>query len=380
MKNWILLVIGLSLFLSSFAQRAPGSFSSGYKDVTFTDNSLNTPTVDARMYYPATASGANQPVANGVFPVVAFGHGFNLNYLDYENLCNHLASWGFVVISPDVQNGFNVSHQEYARELGACLDYVLGEGANASSDLYQKVDSLTGVYGHSMGGGASGLVATEYPGIDAISGLAAAETNPSAITSLGSYSGPFQTISGSSDNTAGELTNQIPMYNASLGDKQWVSIIGGAHCKFTDSNTICDLVSSPGSISRSEQQALANTYTTAFFRYYLYNDLDMLPWLCGDSLTSDPAVTYQTNINCTVTGRTPEPEPATLSVFPNPANDQVQVTGTTSLEVFSALGHRIDFSAQPISNGLQISVTDWPTGMYWLRSPAHGTFTRFIKQ
>ncbi len=43
------------------------------------------------------------------------------------------------------------------------------------------------------------------------------------------------------------------MYSAATGMKQWVSILGGAHCKFTDNSTICDLISAGGSVTRDFQ-------------------------------------------------------------------------------------------------------------------------------
>ena len=393
MKLRLLFLIVFPVLVSlSMAQHPgdPGPFAAGYMDDDFTTTLTSDPTLSVRIYYPATTTGANQPVANGVFPTVAFGHGFNLNYLDYENLCNHLASWGFVVISPDVQNGFNVDHEEYARELSACLEYGLELGLATGGDFFQKIDTMSGVYGHSMGGGASGLVHSVYPTIDAVSGLASAETNPSAIAALANYSGPYQVISGSSDNTAPENTNQVPMYNAATGEKQWISISGGAHCKFTDGTTICDIVSSPGSISRSEQQALTNTYTTAFFAYYLQNDLSMLPWICGDSVKADSAagiLNFQTNVNCMVTGLS---DPGTrLGLYPNPVTGAiVTINGFSSweqirleeLSIYSQLGVRKKAEATLTAEGIQLEVGDYPPGIYWVRESSTGKWAKFLKQ
>lgn len=361
----------------------PGPYSGGYADFTEQYTGLNNPQITFRLYYPATAAGSQQPVASGVFPAIAFGHGFNLNYQDYENLCLHLASWGFVVASPDVQNGFNVDHEEYAKELAACVDILQLFAADPTSDFYQKVDSMTGVYGHSMGGGASGLVPSVFPGIDAVSGLAAAETNPSAIAALANYSGPFQTISGSDDNTAPESSNQIPMYNAPTGDKHWVSITGGAHCKFTDGTTICDLVSSPGSISRSDQQAIANVYTTAFFAYYLQNDLSMLPWLCGDSLRADSSagtLTFETNINCVVTGLEAELASPEWTLYPNPATEQIVITTQESIVVYSALGAHMPLLFTQTPDGIVLDLKGWAPGFYWVRSTTSGAVHTLLKQ
>lgn len=349
---------------------AAGPFAVGDRAISFTDASLQAPNVDAHVWYPATSTGTGTPVAQGTFPTVAFGHGFNLNYMDYRQICSHLASWGYVVMSPDVQNGFNVSHQEYARELAACLNFLQAEGANAQSDFYQHTDTMTGVFGHSMGGGASGLVPGVYPSIDAVSGLAAAETNPSAIAALGSYGGPFQAISGSQDNVAPEATNQQAMYNATTGLKQWVSITGGAHCKFTDGNTICDLVSGGGSITRPAQIYLSKKYVTAFFNHALKGDPAAMNFLCGDSLQADISagrLTSQTTYNCTVAISPSFADGQCISISPNPSSGPVRIQGKGDFAIVNALG-TVVFQGHSEEATTEINLSGLARGVYFLRT------------
>lgn len=348
---------------------APGAFAVGEQDVTFTNNQLASPNVDVRIWYPATTAGTNAPVASGQFAILAFGHGFNLNYLDYDQICSHLASWGYIVLSPDVQNGFNVDHLEYARELAACLNYMEVQGTSSGSDFYQKTDTMIGVLGHSMGGGASALVPLVYPSVDAISGLAAAETNPSAISALANYTGPFQAISGSDDNTAPENSNQEPMFLAVQAPKQWVSITGGAHCKFTDGTTICDLVSSAGSISRSDQIYLAKKYTTAFFNYFLKNDSLAFPFLCGDSVTADVTAGNLLNASdflCPITSVTPA-EVANFWVYPNPVTDLLRVETMEEVSLYQSDGRMVNVPVIEEGGHKVLNVETLPAGIYFLR-------------
>lgn len=374
-------LMGVVVMAQVPATGVTGSFLVGDRAVSFSNSALATPNVDAQLFYPATSAGTGTPVAAGQFPVIALGHGFNLNYLDYQQLCRHFASWGYLVISPDVQNGFNVAHAEFALELGACLDYVLAEGNASASPLFQHVIDKTGVIGHSMGGGASALVPAGYPGIDAVSGLAAAETNPSAIAALGAYSGPYQVISGSEDNTAPEATNQLPMYNAALGPKQYVSITGGAHCKFTDGTTVCDFVSSAGSVTRSFQIYMAKKYATAFFNYYLKNDADALPFLCGDSLAADVAaarITESHTVNCNAVGLSPTLQPG-WQLYPNPASSTMRVTGIRVAALYDARGVRLrmcDFGAALDGT---LSLEGLPAGLYWLH-PLDGGAARAFRR
>jgi predicted dienelactone hydrolase len=281
----------------AWAQSTPaaaGPFAVGFRNVSFSEQGLANNPIGARVYYPAVSAGQNVTVATGQFPVLSFGHGFNLNYLDYTQIFQHLASWGYFVVTPNTQNGFSVNHLEFARELGACIRYVLNESANPASPFFGKALNVKGTIGHSMGGGASFLTPSVYPEVDAIAGLAAAETNPSAIQALASVNKPFLVISGTSDNTTPPDEHQIPMYNAVQGPKIHVSLNGGSHCKFTDGSTICDLVSSPGTISRAKQIYFSRKYLTAFFNYYLKNQVSMRAFLCGDSIAADQTANHLT--------------------------------------------------------------------------------------
>jgi dienelactone hydrolase len=361
---------------------AAGAFLVGERAVSFSDSSLATPNVSAHLFYPAVSAGTGTPVANGQFPVIVMGHGFNLDYLDYQQLCQHWASWGYWVVTPDVQNGFNVDHLEFARELAACLAYVLAEGNTMASPLYQHVIDQTGVIGHSMGGGAAALVPGVYPGIDAVSGLAAAETNPSAIAALGSYGGPYQVISGSEDNTAPEASNQVPMYTAATGIKQHVSITGGAHCKFTDGTTVCDFVSSAGSVTRDFQIYMAKKYSTAFFNYFLKNDADALHFLCGDSLAADVAaarITESHTVACAV-ARTPSMNPLLWEIYPNPAHTNLHVRGIRAATLYDGHGRRVqDYNFGEAMDGV-ISLAKLAPGMYWLQPDDGRTARPFIRE
>lgn len=299
----VFLLTGSSTAGAQSTPAVTGTFDLGELDVTFTDPGLATPVVDARIYYPSNGAGSGAPIAPGPWPVIAFGHGFFIGHLDYDNILHALATAGYIVITPDVQNGFTVNHEEFARELAACIDYLMAENLSTVSLFFQEVDSMSGVFGHSMGGGASALVPSVYPDIDAVSGLAAAETNPSAITALGSYSDPYQMISGSSDSTAPEIDHQIPMYEAAIGMKQWISILGGAHCKFTDESTVCDLVSSAGSVTREFQIEITVKYLVPFFDYALKADSNALTFICGDTIDADVAAGHLLN---STTVRCPE--------------------------------------------------------------------------
>jgi hypothetical protein len=150
------------------------------------------------------------------------------------------------------------SHGDFGLDLKLVAQKMLDlQTTNAlfQNHIYPKV----GVMGHSMGGGASFLAADNNISIHALIGLAPAETNPSAISVAPNVQVPSIVFSGSSDGVTPPAQHHIPMYDGVTSTcKSFVSIIGGAHCYFANTNFNCDfgeVTSSTGiSISRAEQQ------------------------------------------------------------------------------------------------------------------------------
>ena len=358
---------------------APGPYLTNDMIVSFTDASLSSPSVSAKVYFPVDVGGAATP-AVGHWPVISFGHGFNIGYLNYENILQHLASWGFIIVNPDVQNGFAVDHLEFAKQLKACILWAQAGNSDTTSILFDRVDMNSGSMGHSMGGGATYLLPSVFPGVTAICGLTPAETTPSAVDALDSVSVPVQVISGSADNVASESTNQQPMYDNISSPKQWVSLTGAGHCRFTDGPTICDLVSAPGSLSNSETQNLTKRYATAFFSYYLAGDSSMLPFLCGDSVLADSMaglIVPQTNISaCSlILERKIDRPQSGLSISTLPESIQIDFehegqTEKAMIECFTMSGKRVfqrEIQLTLGKNMVQIETHSLPKGILFLK-------------
>lgn len=102
-------------------------------------------------------------VADGAFPVVLFSHGYTGIRLQSTFLTSHLASWGFVVASPDhpsrdLPNVLSATasgdRADSVDDLLQTLDLVIAEGASATSPFNGHVDAEHVVaVGHSAGGG-----------------------------------------------------------------------------------------------------------------------------------------------------------------------------------------------------------------------------------
>jgi hypothetical protein len=185
-------------------------------------------------------------------------------------------------------------------DLALVSEKLLAENVNTLSPFYQKINGNIAIMGHSMGGGATILAAQNNTNIKTIIGLAPAETNPSAIAAAENVTVPALILSGSSDGVTPPGEHHIPIYDALDSEcKSFVSLTGGAHCYFANTNVFCDFGEGSAStgitLSRIEQQAQMNSLITPWLNYYLKD-------ACL-SYTNFMAATASTNLvltqNCT---------------------------------------------------------------------------------
>ncbi|MBK8658779.1 MAG: hypothetical protein IPN22_07885 [Bacteroidetes bacterium] len=149
-----LFVTGLSIALSAQV------FPVGTRTITWTDPARSNRSVGVLFYYPAVSAGSNTSVANGTFPFVILGHGFQINASSYPAYSDTLAKLGYIVALPTTEGSLSPSHSNYAQDFIFIYDKLIQESAsNAASPFYQKVVSKGAIGGHSMGGGATVLSA-----------------------------------------------------------------------------------------------------------------------------------------------------------------------------------------------------------------------------
>lgn len=271
----VALVAGVATFITCAAPVAadladPGPYEAGRRTVAV--SRPNGSTFQATFVYPATASGANTPfdASGGPYPVFSFGHGFLTPVSRYDSTLDHLATHGFLVIASRSGGELFPSHAAFAADLVHCLDHVIALGEDPASEFHQHVaaDRL-GVGGHSMGGGCSLLAAASDARIGAVVPLAAADTNPSSIAASGEIAAPVRLIVGSEDAIVPSGPSSGPMYSNLRGPRQLVSIEGGSHCGFLDSDIIfCDT----GSITRAAQLAHTWRLATSFLLLHLADE------------------------------------------------------------------------------------------------------------
>ncbi|MGW0877747.1 alpha/beta hydrolase family protein [Streptomyces sp. NPDC002740] len=264
-----------------------GSFPVAYTDLTVSASGRS---YSARVWYPGTTAGANAPVAVGAHPGLAFGHGFFQAITQYESLLKHYASWGIITVAPKSQGGLFPSHSAFADDLNAALTWLTAQNGTTGARFAGAVSTgRLAVSGHSMGGGAALVAASRNPAVKSVSTLAAAETNPSAVTASGALSIPVQYVGGSADSIAGVAANQQKMYDAKPSATQLRVITGGFHCGFEDSSGIgCD----SGTVTRAAQLRLTYGVTTAWLLHTLGVDSSLYDQVWGSAAQNLAGVVY----------------------------------------------------------------------------------------
>lgn len=251
--------------------------------------------IQTEIYYPATSAGTNATIQVGSFPVVIIGHGFLMEWSAYQNLWEAIVPAGYIVALPRTEGGFSPSHQDFALDMRVIAQRMIAEGQNPSSPFYQRIHPKVALMGHSMGGGCAVLAAQNFSGAVCVIGLAAANTNPSAISAAPQVSMPALILAGSGDSVTPPHAHQIPIYNALGTSCKWfVSLTGGGHCYFANNSTTCSFgESSAGSsitLTRAQQQGMTQRLLLPFLNAYL-KDSCLAKFL--DTLSAMSGITFQ---------------------------------------------------------------------------------------
>lgn len=263
-------------------------FSIGETSFTFNDAGRN---INTNICYPATTAGNNTPLASGQFPIIVFGHGFQLSPADYDWVKDVLVPKGYIVLLPNFS--LNIFAPDHVR-LGVDVAFIIDEMFNNPPPFFVgAVDMRAAVMGHSMGGGVTYHAAASNPNVTTTVTMAAeADTSPTDVPTVApNVSVPSLVIAGSDDCVSTNATDQIPIYNA-LGAayKFYIAITGGSHCQFTDGSFTCSFgelsCSAPG-ITEATQHSAAIPLFCNWLDYYLKDDcqafLDFLDATSGSA-------------------------------------------------------------------------------------------------
>jgi len=254
------------------------------------------------------------PSPQGPFPVVVFTHGFSLSPGDYASYGEHLASWGYVAVLPQMPGSFAIpsTHVELKEHLSSILDWVEG----SPGELGGKADaSLIALAGHSMGGKVSLLLATEDSRPKAICGVDPVDSGPPISFNPQDYPsvtpelmdqitvpllllGETTDASGAGQACAPADNNFQQYYLAAVSPTLMVEFLGANHMSFLD-NPNCGVTCNfcnPGSDDTAMTRKRAQGLMVAFFNQRLLGDDGAAYWLTGDGMAgavSDGLVVWE---------------------------------------------------------------------------------------
>lgn len=282
-----------SLLLAALPQTSapedPGPHLVGWRDVVAQDTIFNQGNVRARLYYPAVSAGqdaAADPSA-GPYVLTGFQHGWLGSPSDYDELCSHLASWGFVVASTGTETGLFPDKAKYARDTRSLLHWAEQQSGVAGSWLEGMVAPGTDwtVTGHSMGGGTLSLLIGIEPRVRTIIGLQAASMNATGNNNMRAFTGRAYWIAGSVDwiVPSGTVRAWYDRGDSAARNVFW-EIQGMGHVGCTDLPAVGEPLSGP------EQLRLHRRLVGGLLRAESRGEEDLFVWTLGQGFAGEPSL------------------------------------------------------------------------------------------
>lgn len=255
---------------------APGPYG-----VTTTTYNGPTQWLRSKVYWPSNVASLS------TLPFVQVSHGNGHNYLWYDHLGEHLASWGFVVSSHRNNTGPGV--QSAATTIIDNLDHFFGSLPAIAPALVGKVDNTRiGLIGHSRGGEGVSIayhrlfVGTVNPsnydisGIQIVSAIAPTYFEGSSGTPDTIHDAPYHLWVGGADADVNGCTSSdapavMGHYGWALGERSMINLQGAGHGAFHDGGG-STVSTGPCLLSRTEVHSIMRPHALALFSHYLKGD------------------------------------------------------------------------------------------------------------
>ncbi len=349
--------------------------------------------IQTEVYYPATVAGSNVAVSSGSFPVVVIGHGFVMTWDSYDNIYSSLTKQGYIVALPRTEGGFSPSHNDFGLDEAVVANKLLQlNTTNTLAPIFiGKVVQKSAIGGHSMGGGASFLGASNNSSITCLFNFAAAQTNPRSSQAAKTITVPTLIIGGEKDCVAPSAANQNTMWDSTASSKKFEVVIKNiTHCDFGNGiNTNC--------VFGQNSSGCASTVTNTLALKLYMNFLN--PFLAAN-LKNDciEATRFMDSINlsqvifskkilgsmaCVATGLSKYTINDRVFVYPNPTSEILNVeldssissgqgvinrqssTNNYQLIIFNALGQLIQTTSTQQSKTF-LNIKELNNGIYFL--------------
>lgn len=189
------------------------------------------------VYYPAstgTPGGnpvTNAPVADGVFPVSNFTHGYNSSPQNSLALIRPLAAAGFIVAGPYFHYDFNgVFSGDYSKDVSEIMTQTLalntGSGPLAG---HMTTERGIGVSGHSLGGMTTLGLLTNWPDSRISTAVPMSTEDMGAPSS--SVHAKTMFIHGDHDTTVSYASGR-KAYGRMPAPKAFLTFLGGTHTSY----------------------------------------------------------------------------------------------------------------------------------------------------
>lgn len=246
--------------------------------------------VPMRAFYPV---GGPTP---GPYPVVVFGHGFQLPPTQYTNYIKRLATFGYVAITADFPASFfGMDNQKNAKDLISAIEW-------AGSKPELKADtSNVGMSGHSLGGKLAILAATLDSRVKAAilldpvdGGGGPGGCNPPACVDVSAlmpklqiptgFLGETLDASGGFMSCAPAADNYLTFYEGANSPSFEATVKGANHMSFLDDVASCGGTCSlcnKATLDNATVNALGRAYVTAFYERYLRGNTGYDTYLTG---------------------------------------------------------------------------------------------------
>jgi len=267
------------LFLSINA--FPQKYETGELSLKFIDKERGNRRIPVDIYYPVNSLRSDSdtyPDISEKFPVICFGHGYLISGKWYDHICDILVPEGFILIIPASEDGLFPSHKTLAKDMNFALNEISKLNQDKSSPLFNRIDTVKCMMGHSMGGGSLFLGVNLSRDVKSIVALAPLDTRPSAVKAAASVKIPTLIFAGSNDCITPPDKHQLPVYNSSASpDKIYILIKGGTHCQMGVSHPKCSSAEKVAgcreiNISGDEQLKILARYILPWLKFHLYND------------------------------------------------------------------------------------------------------------
>lgn len=245
------------------------------------------------------------PTSEGPHPVVVMLAGFLLGPSDYTSYGEHLGSWGYVVIMPELPGGAQAADRDAVVGL---LDWLEGPGTLEGAVLGGRADpERLMLGGHSRGGKISFLTATADARPDAIFGIDPVDSaggpgsqpgpdNPSVAPELMPLVLAPMTIIGETVNATGGFMSCAPQdenfqqyFGAATAPAAAIEFLTANHMSFLD-NPNCGFTCSAcpaGTDDPSVTRRMTQGYMVAFAEWQLRGREGYREYLAGDFTQPD---------------------------------------------------------------------------------------------